>query len=79
MCLTSRSSLKRTPKDRREIKTRSSVRKIPLVGVSLLAAQAQRNGFPRYKDNNRSLSKAVNKYFGEHGAFAKFATFTLFN
>lgn len=47
--------------DGREIKTASSARKIPLVGVSLLAAKAQPSGFPRYWDKGDTLSAAVNK------------------
>jgi len=47
--------------DGREIKTLSSARKIPLVGVSLMAMQEQPDGFPRYWDKGNSLSAAVNK------------------
>ncbi len=53
--------------DERETKTRDSVRKIPLVGVSLMAFQAQPAGFPRYRDNAGSLSALVNKYLLNHG------------
>jgi integrase len=49
--------------ERREIKSRSSVRKVPLVGVSLAAMQAQPDGFPRYFDQSSNLSANLMKYF----------------
>lgn len=52
--------------DERETKTKDSIRQIPLVGVSLMAFQAQPNGFPRYRDNAASLSALVNKYLRNH-------------
>lgn len=55
------------PDDPIEIKTRSSIRDIPLVGVSLAAMKKFPNGFPRYKDNASSLSAALNKYLLENG------------
>lgn len=47
--------------DGRRMKTDQSAREIPLVGVSLMAAQAQPEGFPRYRDKAASLSAIVNK------------------
>lgn len=55
--------------DPREIKTRSSIRTIPLVGVSLAAFQKHSEGFPRYKDKEDSLSAVLNKYFKANGLF----------
>jgi integrase len=52
---------------RREIKTATSKRRIPLVGVSLAVAQAFPNGFPRYFDKESSWSALVNKYLGNNG------------
>lgn len=49
--------------DAREIKTTSSVRKIPLIGVSLAAMKASPNGFPRYHDKETSLSAVLMKHF----------------
>lgn len=50
------------PEDPREIKTVSSVRSIPLVGVSLAAMKANPKGFPRYRDRGSSLSATINKF-----------------
>ena len=50
------------PEDPREIKTNSSVRVVPLVGVSLAAMKANPKGFPRYWDRGSSLSNAIQKY-----------------
>lgn len=47
--------------DDRETKTAGSVRKIPLVGVALLAMRKQPDGFPRYYDNSDALSALINK------------------
>ncbi|MRX31863.1 DUF6538 domain-containing protein [Aminobacter sp. MDW-2] len=49
----------------REIKTESSVRSIPLVGVALAVFRAFPNGFPRYRDKENSLTTAINKYLRE--------------
>ena len=51
------------PREKLEIKTRSSVRKIPLVGVSLAAFQAMPEGFPRYRDKGNTLSQTLLKAF----------------
>jgi len=50
------------PDDPREIKTHTSVRRIPLVGISLEVFKKHPNGFPRYKDREASLSTAIGKY-----------------
>lgn len=50
------------PEDPREIKTESSVRQIPLVGVSLAAMKLFPRGFNSYKDRDASFSGLVNKY-----------------
>lgn len=57
------------PDDPREIKTASSVRKVPLVGVALEVFKKHPNGFPRYKDREASLSALLNKHFKSHGLF----------
>lgn len=49
----------------REIKTESSVRSVPLVGVALAVFQAHPNGFPRYVNKENSLTTAINKYLRE--------------
>lgn len=53
--------------DGRRMKTEQSKRDIPLVGVALMAMQAQPEGFPRYRDKAASLSAAVNKTLTENG------------
>ncbi|WP_120635255.1 tyrosine-type recombinase/integrase [Ruegeria sp. EL01] len=52
--------------DRRRLKTGSSKRTIPLLGVSLEALKECPNGFPRYFDNP-GLSGTINSYFSENG------------
>ena len=46
-----------------EVKSRSSIRNIPLVGVSLEAFKASPNGFPHYLDNGPLLSSSLMKAF----------------
>ena len=53
----------------REIKTASSVRIIPLVGVALSVFQAHPEGFPRYRDKEASLSAEMNKFLRNHDLF----------
>lgn len=55
------------PEDPREIKTASSVRAIPLVGVALAALKAHPKGFPRYRNNEATLSNTLNKSFKVRG------------
>jgi len=51
----------------RRMKTPQSAREIPLVGVALMAMQAQPDGFPRYRDRSASLSALVNNYLTPRG------------
>lgn len=51
----------------RDVKTMSSERRIPLVGVSLRAFQEQAQGFPNYFDRNPQLSATVGKYLKSAG------------
>jgi len=57
------------PDNRREIKTRSSIRKIPLIGLSLAALRKFPDGFPRYRDKETVLSNTLNKFFREYNLF----------
>jgi integrase len=57
------------PDDPREIKTASSRRDVPLVGVALVAAQRHKAGFPRYRDRENDLSATLNKYLRENKLF----------
>ncbi|MCK5750045.1 MAG: integrase, partial [Oricola sp.] len=49
--------------DKRELKSRSSIREIPLVGVSLEAMKRAPKGFPRYRDKGALLSASLLKTF----------------
>lgn len=51
--------------DRRALKNRATVRRIPLVGVSLEAMREAALGFPSYRDND-NLSATVNKFLREN-------------
>jgi hypothetical protein len=53
--------------DGRRVKTKDSIRQIPLVGTALAAMRLHPNGFPRYVDKGASLSAYVNKYLREKG------------
>lgn len=55
------------PEDPREIKTGSSVRQVPLVGVALEVAKRFPTGFPRYWNKERTLSNTLNKTLSENG------------
>lgn len=57
------------PDDPREIKTTSSIRSVPLIGVALAAMKRHPNGFPRYKDKETVLSNTLNKYFRDNELF----------
>ena len=57
------------PREGREIKTQSSIRKIPLVGVSLEALKCAPNGFPHYRDRNDLLSASLMKCFRANSLF----------
>jgi integrase len=54
------------PDEPREIKTDSSIRVVPLVGVSLAVMQKHKKGFPRYRDKGSSLSGTINKFLREN-------------
>jgi integrase len=53
--------------DGRVLKTGSSERDIPLVGIALEAMRRFPKGFVRYFDNEDSFSAAVNKHMKKHG------------
>ncbi|WP_289034199.1 tyrosine-type recombinase/integrase [uncultured Roseibium sp.] len=53
----------------RAVKTDSSVRRIPLIGVALEALRRAPNGFPRYRDKETNFSQLVMKHFRRHGLF----------
>jgi integrase len=57
------------PEDPREIKTASSERTVPLVGVALEVFARHPNGFPRYRNKEMHLSATLNKFFRENGLF----------
>lgn len=57
------------PDDPREIKTHSSVRQVPIVGMALEVFKKHPNGFPRYKDKEANMSGTLNKFFRENGLF----------
>lgn len=56
-------------RDDRELKSESSIRKVPLVGVALAALRRCPGGFPRYHDKEASFSAAVRKHFRSRGLF----------
>ncbi len=47
--------------ERNTLKSQKSPRRVPLVGVSLMAMQAQKKGFPRYRGKQDSFSTLINK------------------
>lgn len=53
----------------RQLKSKASVREIPLVGVSLKAMQKAPNGFPHYSDKTELLSASLMKAFKSRGLF----------
>lgn len=53
---------------RRDIKTLSSIRPVPLVGFALEAMRRHPGGFPRYR-GNANFYNSVNKYFREKRLF----------
>lgn len=57
------------PTQDRQLKSRSAMREIPLVGVSLQAMKLSPNGFPRYRDKGNSLSVLLLKTFRKQGLF----------
>ncbi|PWL18996.1 integrase [Falsochrobactrum shanghaiense] len=65
--------------DPREIKTASSIRKLPLVGIAHEVFKRHRNGFPRYKNKEDTLSATLNKYFKDNELFPKGAGYTVYS
>lgn len=57
------------PDDPREIKTATSVRAVPLVGLALETMKCFPKGFPRYKDRESAMSTALNKFFRTNKLF----------
>ena len=57
------------PTEKRELKTASSKRDIPLIGVALEAMRQAPEGFPRYADKGTSLSNLLSKTFRRRGLF----------
>lgn len=57
------------PTENRQLKSRSAIREVPLVGVSLQAMAMSPNGFPRYRDKGNSLSVLLLKTFRKNGLF----------
>lgn len=55
------------PEAPRELKSGSSKRFIPLVGVSLEVFKTFREGFPRYWEREEDLSATINKYLSKNG------------
>ncbi|WP_258571346.1 DUF6538 domain-containing protein [Flavimaribacter sediminis] len=53
--------------DDRALKTESSEREIPLVGVALEAMERHPQGFPRYRDKEDNLSAVLMKYLRANG------------
>jgi len=50
------------PDDPRDVKTETSIRDVPLVGVALKVFEKYPNGFPRYKDRGDALSACIMKW-----------------
>lgn len=57
------------PDDPREIKTTSSERLVPLIGVALEVFKRHKGGFPRYRNREAELSGTLNKYFKDNKLF----------
>lgn len=55
--------------EQRELKTESSIRRIPLVGVALEAMKLFPEGFPRYHDKEENFSLIARKHFKAKGLF----------
>jgi integrase len=53
--------------DGRQLKSKNAARTIPLLGASLDAARANREGFPRYRASPATVSATVNSYLEENG------------
>lgn len=55
------------PEDPREIKTETSIRTVPVVGLAHEVLKKFPNGFTRYRDRGNSLSATVSKFLRENG------------
>jgi integrase len=55
------------PKSKRQLKSASSKREIPLVGISLAGMREAPNGFPHYRDKASLLSNSLMKAFRSRG------------
>jgi len=58
--------IKIRPTARRELKSASSVRDVPLIGVALEAFQRYPKGFPSYRDKSERVSQYLLKALREH-------------
>jgi len=47
----------------RQLKSKASIRDVPLVGISLEAMKLARNGFPHYRERGYLLSQSLTKAF----------------
>jgi integrase len=54
------------PEAPRELKTKASIRELPLVGVALAVFKKFPKGFPRYFGKEESACAAINKYLREN-------------
>lgn len=54
------------PDSPRELKTKASIRELPLVGAALAAFKRFPEGFPRYREKEESACAAINKYLREN-------------
>lgn len=57
------------PDNPREIKTDSSIRTVPLIGLALTAMKHNPEGFHRYRDKETGLSNTLNKHFRQNNLF----------
>ena len=57
------------PQNDRQLKSKASVREVPLVGVSLEAMKRAPNGFPNYMDRGNLLSASLMKAFRSRELF----------
>lgn len=57
------------PDDPREIKTASSRRLVPLIGIALQVAERHKGGFPRYRNRENDLSAVLNKFLRSNSLF----------
>lgn len=58
---------RRDPNSPRELKSGTSERKVPLVGVALEVFERFPDGFPRYREKEEALSATANKFLRANG------------